>query len=393
MNRFVTVFYVLFLSTQVFAQVSITGIGDVSINFDSFQGDGFNPTPTAGQLDSDAWAITGMSDGDLAFGGTETTADFARGTDIDGVTTGGIYAFEVGTDDFTLGVQPTGGDFSPGTITLKLINNTGTPITTLDVEYDVWEYNDQGRSSSFNFSYSADDISYTAVASVDYTTAETAAGSPSWSSSLLGLQITGLSVSDGDFIYLRWTGNDVGGSGSRDQIALDNILIGGGDTPLPVELTSFAASAGDGVVNLKWSTASEKDNLGFVVYRGDSKEGEYDFHATYENVDALKGHGTTASANHYKYSDRDVFNGQTYWYKIMDVDRNGAIEMHGPVTATPQATFVEEGKTEYGPSEYALHQNFPNPFNPSTEISFTIPQDAGSINVSISVYKDRKSVV
>jgi hypothetical protein len=32
-------------------------------------------------------------------------------------------------------------------------------------------------------------------------------------------------VADGDFLYLRWTGNDVLGSGSRDEYGLDNIQV------------------------------------------------------------------------------------------------------------------------------------------------------------------------
>ena len=51
--------------------------------FDGFSGLGFSPSPATGQLDSDIFCVTGLSDGNLAFGDTATTGDFARGQDDD----------------------------------------------------------------------------------------------------------------------------------------------------------------------------------------------------------------------------------------------------------------------------------------------------------------------
>jgi hypothetical protein len=47
----------------------------------------------------------------------------------------------------------------------------------------------------------------------------------------------------------------------------------------------------------------------------------------------------------------------------------------------PNSTFVD--KEEYVVKEYKLHQNFPNPFNPSTSIRVSLPEKA---EIKLAVY-------
>ena len=42
------------------------------------------------------------------------------------------------------------------------------------------------------------------------------------------------------------------------------------------------------------------------------------------------------------------------------------------------------------PTEFAMHQNFPNPFNPETTIRFDIPE---AVNVELTIYNTRGQVV
>ena len=114
-----------------FAQMGIATLNvPVTENFNNFGGEGFATTPASNQLDSDTWKVTGLSDGAGTFGADFTTGDFAKGGSDGGVTSGGFYSFFNGTDSM-LGVQPTGGDWTPGDIVLKLQNNTGASITSL----------------------------------------------------------------------------------------------------------------------------------------------------------------------------------------------------------------------------------------------------------------------
>ena len=250
----------LFFSSHSTAQLSISTIGsDYLIDFDNnvsgvnngqFTGSGFTPTPSTGQLNSNAWSVIGFSDGDLSFGGTGTSGDFARGQSVGGVTTGGIYSFEVNSTDYAFGIQPLGADWTPGDIILKVQNNSGEAITSFYLSYDIYVYNDQDRSNSFNFSYSADNINYTDVMDLDYASPELQDPSPAWISVNKYIALSDLNWTDGDYFYLKWSGDDVSGSGSRDEFALDNITINANTTVVNFVSSGSSVNEGDGSTNL-----------------------------------------------------------------------------------------------------------------------------------------------
>ncbi|HBI00608.1 choice-of-anchor D domain-containing protein, partial [uncultured Flavobacterium sp.] len=234
-------FLALFMSAFSWGQVQLSeGTPSQTIDFSStiagvsngaYTGTGFQATPSAGQLDSDAWAVTGWSDGALVFGGTRTMGDYARGAATVAVTTGGFYSYRAAPHSVAnpcFMIQPGGSDFAPGTLTLRIRNNGAGFMNQVNVSYNLFVRNDQARSSSFNFSYSSDNSTYTAVSALDYTSPAASTGtawvqvgtSPSRSTS-----ITGLSIAPGDYFYIRWNSEDVGGSGSRDEFGLDDISM------------------------------------------------------------------------------------------------------------------------------------------------------------------------
>lgn len=249
---FVIVMFVLFgLALGSFSPNPVLAQGTLPFteNFSTFTGAGFAPTPAAGQLDSDTWRLTGFSDGSMTFGSTNTSGDFARGTSTGGVTTGGVYAFNVGAGNIILGIQPTADDFTPGEITLRIQNTTGTTINELNVSYDIFYRNDQARANSLNFRYSSDDITYTAIGALDFTT-PAAADALGWQSVSRSTTITGLSIPDGSFVYLQWIGDDVSGTGSRDEYGIDNINVSVStppDTP-PTVTSTIPANLATGVL-------------------------------------------------------------------------------------------------------------------------------------------------
>ncbi|MBK9195231.1 MAG: hypothetical protein IPO17_09645 [Flavobacteriales bacterium] len=80
-------------------------------------------------------------------GGTQTTANtyYGRGT-TPNLRPRGPIAPNANIGSSSFGIQPGGGDWAPGTLTLRAQNNTGVTITDVDVAYELWVRNDQGRS-------------------------------------------------------------------------------------------------------------------------------------------------------------------------------------------------------------------------------------------------------
>lgn len=193
---------------------------------------GFSPNPTvAGRLNSNAWDVRGFDFGALGFGGTQTVDDFGRGQITNPVLTGGLYAYTElpgSVANPALMVQPTATDFNQGAIVLRLRNNGTTNMTQLTVSYNLFLRNDEGRANSFNFSHSPDDIVYEQETSLNYTSPE-APDAFQWTqvdvTPSRSIIITGINVAPGGYYYLRWTSEDVSGTGDRDEFGLDDIVI------------------------------------------------------------------------------------------------------------------------------------------------------------------------
>ncbi len=95
-----------------------------------------------------------------------------------------------------------------------------------------------------------------------------------------------------------------------------------------VEMSLFESKQCWNKTFVKWTTASETDNVGFNLYRAESEDGPYE----QINKKLIPAKGSPTEGVSYKYADRRARRGTDY-YKLEDIDLNGMMTMHGPVRA------------------------------------------------------------
>jgi hypothetical protein len=130
-------------------------------------------------------------------------------------------------------------------------------------------------------------------------------------------------------------------------------------TPLPVQLVALAVQATSTGALLTWKTASEVDNAGFEIERREIVDFRLSI-AEYQKVGFVAGAGTSTSPREYSFADAPLPG--RYAYRLKQVDRNGSITVHGEVE-------IEVGTA---PRAISLGDNYPNPFNPTTTIEFSV---------------------
>mgnify|MGYP003768145689 CR=1 FL=1 len=154
---------------------------------------------------------------------------------------------------------------------------------------------------------------------------------------------------------------------------------------LPVTLSYFNAffNGFDSVI-LQWETQSETNNLGFYVLRSVEPD------AALANVvsDLVPAANSSQGAIYY-FEDADLYEDGVYYYWLQDVSFTGEIELHGPTMA--QVTL--QGGSNHVPDlplKTGLIRNYPNPFNPSTQLEYYLEN---SSDVCFEVYNLRGQMV
>jgi hypothetical protein len=151
------------------------------------------------------------------------------------------------------------------------------------------------------------------------------------------------------------------------------------DQALPVTLNSFSAIPGNKLISLKWTTQSEIQNDAFIIEK--KTDG-----TAFEKIAEVPGLGSSPTGKTYTYTDYDVENGTTYYYRLADRDYNGKVTYHQTISATPFASGGISREGNLTPTQFKLLGNYPNPFNPTTTIVFDIPKSNVPDKLTLEIY-------
>jgi hypothetical protein len=134
---------------------------------------------------------------------------------------------------------------------------------------------------------------------------------------------------------------------------------------LPVELASFEALQQKNGILVSWSTATELNNFGFEI------EKSYDG-VVFTTEAFVNGKGTSTDLTHYSH--------------FMELNKNGAVSVRlKQIDLDGSVSYSRVETVEFGllPTTVMLFDNYPNPFNPSTTISYALPE---ATDITLSVY-------
>ncbi len=135
-------------------------------------------------------------------------------------------------------------------------------------------------------------------------------------------------------------------------------------------LKNFTAYIDENKVVLQWTLSAIDEGAEFVVLRAEIPGDEYI---------PITGSVIERSGLSFLFTDGSSRPGRAYRYRVDVVDADG------------RSSLFESDDITVPPAAAILHQNHPNPFNPSTTITYFIPEDA---RVTIEIFDvEGKSVV
>jgi hypothetical protein len=162
-----------------------------------------------------------------------------------------------------------------------------------------------------------------------------------------------------------------------DPVSFDN----DDDSPLPVILSTFTVTYLDGEGLINWTTQSENNTQGWNIYRAISSNYGQSMQV---NPTLIPAAGFSSSPVNYNWIDNSIVEyidnyGLSdeiifwYWLESIELDGSSVVFQSYQLVITESEFNIEPPSI---PGRYGLYANYPNPFNPSTEFSFSLPEDS-----------------
>ncbi len=168
--------------------------------------------------------------------------------------------------------------------------------------------------------------------------------------------------------------------------ALDDIDLYGDekDDDVPVELSSFTATvSAQNFITLTWVTQTETGMRGYYVFRAPAND-----LASAQIVSPMIESMNSSQQQIYIYEDTELYDSGIYYYWLQANDLDGSSSFHGPVSVVYSTTGDQH--TPEIPLVTQLHSVYPNPFNPTVFIPFSLAEDGA---VSFKIYNSRGQMV
>lgn len=149
---------------------------------------------------------------------------------------------------------------------------------------------------------------------------------------------------------------------------------------MPPEFTSYAIQSHSNAIAIEWEVdlTIHYDLEGFNVYRHNAPG----FTPNEQNKIA------SLDSSAVQYLDESVTAGMNFYYVIESFDNSSNSGFTSELSSS--ITNITTTGSDVTPTEFKLSQNFPNPFNPVTRISFDI---AVNSNVELKVYNELGQLV
>lgn len=265
------------------------------------------------------------------------------------------------------------------TIGFYFTNNTGSTITSLEIAYtgEQWRLGATGRNDKLDFQYSTDATSlstgaWTDVDLLDFTapistgTAGALDGNLTANKILITNTITGLSITNGSKVFIRW--NDFNATGADDALGIDAFSIKGTISSITPTITTTSVSG------ITTTTASSGGNVTADGGASVTARGVYYGTSTAPTTGTSDGSGigsfisslSSLSVNTRYFYRAYATNSAGTSYGVESSFFTLANTPSAPTVATPATTSlnvsVTSGDGNPTTTEYAIHETTTNQF-------------------------------